>query len=176
MSQWFFDGWADLARVALVGVCAYFGLLALLRISGKRTLSKMNAFDMVVTVALGSTLASILLSKGVDLLEGLTAFALLIGLQYAVAWGSSRFAPFRKFVKSEPSLLAYDGAVLEEALLRERVAREEVVAAVRQQGHASLESVRAVILETNGRFTVVDVDGGERASALSNVGGIAEAR
>ena len=81
----FFDSWAELGRVTVVSVCAYAALVLLLRVSGKRTLSKMNAFDLVVTVALGSTFATVLLSKDVALAEGVLAFALLISLQFAVA-------------------------------------------------------------------------------------------
>lgn len=81
----FSDSWFGLLRVAVVGTLAYAALVALLRVSGKRTLSKLNAFDLVVTVALGSTLATVLLSKDVALTEGLLAFALLAGLQWAVA-------------------------------------------------------------------------------------------
>jgi uncharacterized membrane protein YcaP (DUF421 family) len=57
----FYDGWFRLVRVLVVGSCGYVALIALLRISGKRTLAKLNAFDFVVTVALGSTLATVLL-------------------------------------------------------------------------------------------------------------------
>ncbi len=57
----------------VVVVLAYLALVFLLRISGKRTLSKMNAFDLVVTVALSSTLATMLLSKSVALLPGKSA-------------------------------------------------------------------------------------------------------
>jgi uncharacterized membrane protein YcaP (DUF421 family) len=57
-----------------------------LRVSGKRTLSKWNAFDFVVTIALGSILATVLLSKDVRLAEGLTACALLVGLQFLNTW------------------------------------------------------------------------------------------
>jgi len=78
----FFDSWHDLGRVALVGMCAYVALVLMLRLSGNRTLSKLNAFDFVVTVALGSTLATVLLSKDVSLAEGVLAFAVLIGLQF----------------------------------------------------------------------------------------------
>lgn len=63
MDGMFFDSWATLFRTFLVGVMAYVILAAFLRVSGKRTLSKMNAFDLIVTVALGSTLATVLLSK-----------------------------------------------------------------------------------------------------------------
>ena len=51
-----FQGWAGIGRTLLVGTLAYATLVLFLRISGKRTLSKLNAFDLVVTVALGSTL------------------------------------------------------------------------------------------------------------------------
>ena len=82
----FFQSWSSLAATAITGVSAYIALIVTLRLSGKRTLAKMNAFDFVVTVALGSTLATVLLSKDVPLAEGVLAFALLIALQFAVAW------------------------------------------------------------------------------------------
>jgi uncharacterized membrane protein YcaP (DUF421 family) len=71
-------------------VFVYAFLIFALRAPGKRALSKMNAFDLVVTVALGSTLAMVLLSKDVTLAEGALALALLIGLQFAVTWSSVR--------------------------------------------------------------------------------------
>lgn len=165
----FFDGWDDIQRVLIVGACAYIGLVALLRITGKRTLSKMNAFDLVVTVALGSTLATILLSQDVALAEGLTAFALLIFLQYAVAWASARSALIRSAVKAEPTLLACNGALLHAALKRERVAPEEVLAAIRASGHGELHSIAAVVLETDGAFSVIR---GQAGAALENVHGM----
>ena len=58
----FFDNWQSLAHTAWSGLLAYTLLVVLLRTSGKRTLSKLNAFDLVVTVALGSTLASVMTS------------------------------------------------------------------------------------------------------------------
>ena len=91
MEQAFFSSWTSIARVLLVGVAAYAGLVLLLRVSGKRTLTKMNAFDLVVTVALGSTLATVLRTKSVALADGLAAFALLIFLQYGLTWLSVRF-------------------------------------------------------------------------------------
>lgn len=76
-----FDGWAPVIRTLLLGTLGYTALVALLRVSGKRTLSKMNAFDLVVTVAFGSTLASMLTSRTVSLAQGIVALALLILLQ-----------------------------------------------------------------------------------------------
>lgn len=62
----FFNSWYALARVLVVGILAYAGLVFLLRVSGKRTLSKPNPFDLVVTVALGSMLTTVTLSKDVN--------------------------------------------------------------------------------------------------------------
>ncbi len=162
-----FDDWAGLGRVLVVGAAAYAALVVLLRVTGKRTLSKMNAFDFVVTVALGSTLATVLLSSDVALAEGVAAFAVLILLQWAVAWLSARAPAFRRLVKAEPRLLLHRGEMLPAAMTAERVAPEEVLAAVRASGHAGLEQVEAVVLETDGSFSVIGRDGG--ASALANV-------
>lgn len=151
----FFDSWMGLLRVGVVGALAYTALIVLLQASGKRTLSKMNAFDFIVTVALGSTLATVLLSETVALVEGVTAFVLLIGMQYVITWLSVRSSAVRKLVKSEPSLLFHDGSFLEQVMKRERVTRDEVQAAVRQQGKASMAEVNAVILETDGTFSVL---------------------
>jgi uncharacterized membrane protein YcaP (DUF421 family) len=166
-----FNSWADIGRTVLVGVLAYLALVVLLRVSGKRTLSKMNAFDLVVTVALGSTLATILLSKDVALAEGIAAFLTLIGLQFVVAWLSVRSAAVSQLVKSEPTLLLYRGRMLHAALRRMRVTESEVSAAVRQQGIAALEAVEAVVLETDGRLTVTRASAGQGHSALADVAG-----
>ena len=165
----FFDNWGGLARVIVVGVLAYVALVALLRISGKRTLSKMNAFDLVVTVALGSTLATILLSKDVALLEGIVALGLLIGLQFVLTWLSVRSSTVDRFVKSEPTLLYHRGRFLRSAMRRERVTEDEVRVAIRGAGLAALESVEAVVLETDGSFTSLKRSDQTAPSALANV-------
>ena len=168
----FFDNWFGLLRVVVVGTLAYAALVALLRVSGKRTLSKLNAFDLVVTVALGSTLATVLLSKSVALAEGLLAFALLVGLQWAVAKLSIRSPRFNSFVKSEPRLLLHRGRFLDGALRDERVTRDEVLASLRSSGVADAAGVAAVVLETDGSLNVIrDVPPGPGAPTLEGVSG-----
>jgi uncharacterized membrane protein YcaP (DUF421 family) len=76
----FFDGWDSLFRILIVGPIAYAALVALLRLGGKRSLSKMNAFDFVLTIAFGSALATTLLSREVALAEGVLVLALLVAL------------------------------------------------------------------------------------------------
>ena len=156
--EMFFDGWPALGRVVIVGALAYVGLVAFLRISGKRTLAKLNAFDLVVTVALGSTLSTLVTSSSVSLARGLTAFALLIGLQYVVAWSSIRSRAVARFARSEPTLLMRDGEVLHGALRRERVTQSELSTVIRQSPQSKPENVSAVILESDGSFSVIGRD------------------
>ncbi|HEY6744354.1 MAG TPA: YetF domain-containing protein [Mycobacteriales bacterium] len=156
----FFDTWNDLLRIAVLGVCGYAALILLLRISGKRTLAKLNAFDFVVTVALGSTLATVLLSSDVSLVDGVAALAVLIGMQYAVTWSSVRSTRVRRFVRSEPTLVLYRGRLLPDALRRERLTESEVFQVLRQQGKAAVADVPALVFETDGSFSLVsDTDG-----------------
>lgn len=176
MDSMFFSGWDSLVRTLVVGVAAYVVLIVFLRVSGKRTLSKMNAFDLVVTVALGSTLATVLLTKDVALADGALAFALLIALQFAVTWTSVRAAWVRKAVTGDPLMLLYRGQLLPEALRKARVTDAEVRAAVRAAGFGSLARVRAVVLETDGSFSVLEGGAEEPdASSLHGVVRLAEA-
>jgi uncharacterized membrane protein YcaP (DUF421 family) len=151
----FFDNWSDLGRLVLVGTLAYFALVAVLRVSGKRTLAKMNAFDLVVTVALGSTLATVLLSKDVALVEGILAFALLAFLQYIVAWLATHSRQVEALVKAEPRMLLYQGRFLRANMKDERVTEDEVRQALRAQGEGDPARVRAVVLETDGSLSVL---------------------
>ena len=166
----FFDNWMGISRIIVVGVLAYVALVLLLRVLGKRTLSKMNAFDMIVTVALGSTLATTPLSEDVALAEGVVAFAVLIGLQFAITWTSVRSAALRRIIQAEPTLLFYQGQFLHSPLQAQRVTEDEIRAAIREQGIAALEQVEAVVLETDASFTVIERSGEGAESILSNVG------
>ena len=169
MEDMLFDNWSTLQRTVLISVLAYVSLLIFLRVSGKRTLSKMNAFDFVVTIALGSTLATILLNQNVSLAEGALALALLIIFQFLITWTSTRVSWFRRLVTGEPSLLLHEGEFLSPALNKARVTRDEIRAAVRARGIAQLEDVYAVVLETDGSFSVIQDKVGTGHSSLSGV-------
>ena len=164
----FFDSWSQVGRVLVAGVVAYGGLVVVLRTSGKRTLAKLNAFDFVVTIALGSTLATIMLSSDVAILEGLAAFLALAGLQFCVAWLSARSRVVRKCTRSEATCVLLDGQVLRETAAAQRLTEAEILQAVRGAGIGGLEMVAAVILETDGTLSVVSRDRvGSRSSLPS---------
>ena len=155
-SEMFFQGWSGIVRTIIVGTLAYVFLVFALRVSGKRTLAKLNAFDLVVTVAFGSTLASILLSEDVAMAEGMTALVLLIVLQYTVTTLSVRSDRFAHAVRSEPTLLLRDGVSLPDAMRRARVTHAELETVVRTGGQRGLDDIAAVILESDGSFSVID--------------------
>ncbi|MQA35608.1 DUF421 domain-containing protein [Modestobacter roseus] len=171
-----FDSWSDLGRILAVGASAYVTLVVVLRLSGKRTLAKLNAFDLVITVALGSTLATIVLSSDVAWADGAVALGLLAGLQFVVAWLTSRRPRLRDAVTAHPTLLLHRGELLADALRQQRMSEAEVRQAVRASGQGDLSTVAAVVLETDGTVSVVPDSALGSGSALADVPGAASHR
>ncbi|MDK3257652.1 DUF421 domain-containing protein [Blastococcus capsensis] len=167
-----FDSVSDLVRVLLVGGAAYITVVVLLRTTGKRTLAKLNAFDLVVTVALGSTLATILLSSDVSWTEGALALALLAVLQTVVAWATTRRPGLRKVVTARPRLVLRDGSPLPDAMRAERISLDEIRQAVRASGTGDLSSVTAVVLESDGSLSILSAQQYGDGSALEGVAGV----
>lgn len=116
MQHMFFDDWQSLFRAVIMTVFGYITLVFFIRLSGKRTLSKMNAFDLIVTVALGSCLATISLNKNIAIAEGAIVYLTLIPLQFMITWSSVRIKQIKKIVSSQPGLLLYNGHVLRDAM------------------------------------------------------------
>ena len=153
-------------RIITVGILAYVGLIFFLLTSGKRSLTQLNAFDLVVTVALGSILSTILLNKNVSLLEGLLAFVLMILLQFILTFTSVRWKKFNKIIKSEPSLLYLNGSFLRETMKEERISEGDILQSVRNDGIGDLKEVKAIVLENDGSLSVIS---GELGNTLANV-------
>lgn len=151
----FFDGWESILRAFIITVLGYSTLVLAIRISGKRTLSKMNAFDFIVTIALGSCLAAISLNKGIALAEGVVVYSTLIGLQFLITWSSVRFKKVKAIVSGQPVLLLYKGEVLSQVLKKQRITMEEIYMASRAKGIAYLQDIDIMVLETTGDITVI---------------------
>lgn len=164
-----FDNFYGLSRVVIISVLAYVGLVLVLRLAGKRSLAKLNAFDLVVTVALGSTLATVLLSKDVAFAEGLLAFAMLALLQWIVSRLSIAWSGFKDAVRSQPTLLMENGAMHRATMAQERVTGDEILSAIRNAGIGRLEEVGAVVLETDGSLSVIRRQGDQPLDVLTNV-------
>jgi uncharacterized membrane protein YcaP (DUF421 family) len=155
MDPIFIDKWETVGRAVVLAVLAYFGMLVILRASGERTLAKMNAFDFVVVVALGEILAHTVLSKEVTLVEGLAAVATLVLLQVVLAWLTVRSKSVESAINGKPALLFHKGRFLHDSMRAQRITEEEIRSAIREHEIAALETVHAVILETDGTLSVV---------------------
>ena len=168
MKELFFKDWQSLGHVAIATVIGFVILFLFLRISGKRTLAKLNAFDFVVTVALGSTLAYMMLAM-VPLTEGVIVLLLIIGMQYIFAKTARASVKMQRLINSVPTLLYYNGNFIDGAMAKEAVTKEEVYAVIRESGHEKLDDVRAVVMELNGSLTVVIKSGGDGLSSLQDI-------
>ena len=166
------DDWSRIARIALLSLLVYASIVILVRLAGKRVTAKRNAFDWIVTIALGSVAASVILTQELTFLEGMTAVGTLVALQYLVTWSAVRWHVVEELVAAAPCLLVYRGEFLDETLQRERVTRDEILAAVRQAGHAGFGEILAVILEPSAELSIVTYGNSDDLSALVDVGGM----
>ena len=166
-----FDDWGSIGTIMIKAAIGFAALVILLRMSGKRTLARFNAFDMVLVFTVGSILATMILNNQTTVSEGLTGLAMIVGLQFVTATIAVRSPLFRRIIKSEPTLLVFEGEVLHAALRKVRVAEVELLAALREQGVGDVSQVHAVILETEGQISVVRGDPGS-GSDLRGIAGL----
>ncbi len=152
---YFFNGWPALGRILVVGTLTYVTLIVLLRLSGSRSLASMNAFDFVVTVAIGAVFGRTLTAKGVALAEAVTALALLLGLQFCVAWVQKRSTAFEDLITNAPTLLYFRGRFIRPSMRRARVTEADLQGAVRKKQIGSMKEVEAIVLEPTGQFSII---------------------
>ena len=150
-----FTGWEPIGRAVLFSAGAYLALISLVRLLGHRTISKMNPGDFVVTVALGSVVASLIIHDDVSLVQGLTAVGALLGLQFVTEKLTTKSKRLRQVADGRPVLLAYQGRLLHDNMRREHVDEEDVLAAAREKGIGRLADIHAVVLEVDGEFSVI---------------------
>jgi uncharacterized membrane protein YcaP (DUF421 family) len=150
----FFESWYNVGRTVTLSIVGFAALITMLRISGKRTLSKLNVFDFVFVVAMGSVFASTIISKDITLVEGMASLGTLIGIQLILAEMASRLPWAERIINGEPTLLLSKGKFIPRALRKERITEEEVRAAIRAKGVNRVEDVDAVILENDGSLSV----------------------
>lgn len=155
MRNIFYNNFETVYSTAIKGILIYIFLIIALRITGKRSLSKLNIFDFIITIAIGSVFASVLTSKDVKLAQGTTAIIVLLGGQYIISKWAYNSDKFEQKIKSDPALLYYDDHFLYKTMKHERVTEREILQAVRSKGISSLDKVEAVILETQGSISVI---------------------
>lgn len=164
----------NIFRILFSAPIMYVVVILYIRLFGKRTSSKMNSFDWIVTVAMGSIVASTVILKGVPLLAGISGILILIILQFIITKLSTQFVWLRNLVQSTPQLLLFEGQFLEDIMRKERVTKTEVLAAIRESGLPNVKQVYAVVLETNAHLSVISMDESDTAFSLADVEGLPE--
>lgn len=168
----FFGGWEQVARAVITAPIVYAAVVLFIRMSGKRSTSQMNNFDWIVTVAMGSMVASAIIMKDTGVATVLAGLGALLVIQWTVT-KTLTFSPLAKrLIKARPTLLYYQGEFLKENMASERVLEAEIMAAVRESGFGTLDDVGAVILETDADLSVIPRADGRTLTSLDGVSGL----
>jgi uncharacterized membrane protein YcaP (DUF421 family) len=169
VSGTFFDGWAHLLRSALTAAGIYIVIVAAIRIFGEKALAKMSGYDMIVTVALGSLVAALPLTRSVSLTDAIAAAVTFLVLQQITRYLQARFRRVHTLVRERPRLLLWNGHLLQDRMLESDISADEVRAAVRRSGFLSLRQVRAAILENDGEWSVIPQSSTPDMSAMEGL-------
>lgn len=154
MKKWFASTPETLLAIVLCALGIYIALIVFTRLAGKRSFSKMSSFDFAMTVAIGSLLASTILSSSVSLTEGITGLAMVYLLQISAAL-LRRFGWFKNLIDNSPLLLMDGSRILHENLKKARVAEGDLRSKLREANVIRLDQVRAVVFETTGDISVL---------------------
>ncbi|MGE0495446.1 MAG: DUF421 domain-containing protein [Vulcanimicrobiota bacterium] len=157
-------------RILGTTAAVYFGVVAMTRLNGLRTFSKMSSFDLAATVAVGSIMATTIVNAKVKCAEGILAIVLLVAAQRLLATlrehGWMAWA-----VDNRPVLLMWNGEFRHEAMRRSRVTEIDIYAKLREANILRLDQVRAVVLETTGDVSVLHGEDEPAATVLKDVNG-----
>jgi uncharacterized membrane protein YcaP (DUF421 family) len=136
-------------------IFVFFLILIVTRAVGRRELSSMEPFDLILLVILGDLVQQGVTQSDYSLTGTTTVIATLTTLVVGTAYLSFRFRRLRPILEGEPTLLIADGRVLEKNLRRQRMTHEELRAEARQQSIGTLADVQYAVLETNGRVSFI---------------------
>lgn len=154
-SDFIFQDLDSIVRMCIAAFIVYAAIVAMVKISGKRSTSQFNNFDWIVTVMMGSIGASTIILTDLPVANGIIAMVTLMVLQYIVTKYASISPSFANFILSEPRVVFYDGQFLPDAMRQERLTVQELECAMRESGIHSHSEVAAIVLESDAKLTVI---------------------
>lgn len=157
MEKWFQFKEIDLLAIVFTSIGIYLAVIFFTRLAGKRSFSKMSSFDFAMTVAVGSMIATTVLSKSVSLWDGIIGLGAVYILQISVAL-LRRYKMVKKVVDNSPLLLMDGTKILHDNLRKARVSEEDLRSKLREANVIRLKEVRAVIFESTGDISVMHTD------------------
>ena len=173
MDSIFVTNFESIVRIIATVPVIYVLVILYIRVIGKRSTSQMNSFDWIVTVAMGSLVASTIILKDVAIVDGAMGILMLMVLQYLLTKVMLYSTSIKKIVKSTPQLLLYEGEFLPDNMKRERILETEILASIREKGLKNKKQVYAVILETDASFSVIPTENNDEVGfSLADVDGL----
>lgn len=143
--------WELIAR----GLIVYVFLIVLLRSTGKRQIGQMSPFDLVLLLVLSNAVQNSMSGGDNSVLAGIILAITLVGANWITARMTFANRFVSKAVEGEPRILIHNGSVFEKTMKEEQVSRDELMAAIRKAGHASILEIRSAILENDGSISVI---------------------
>jgi uncharacterized membrane protein YcaP (DUF421 family) len=134
-------------------VVIFFLIFVVTRAVGRRELSSMEPFDLILLVVIGDLVQQGVTQSDYSLTGAATVIATIALLVVGTAYLSFRFRRLRPLLEGDPILLISNGRILERSLRRQRLTVEELEAEARQSSIGSLDDVRFAVLESNGRIS-----------------------
>ena len=135
---------------------ALFGFVYLLtRIIGRRELSSMEPFDLILLIVVGDAIQQGLTQDDYSVTGALIVIGTFAVLQILVSYLSYRFPRLRPALDGEPIVVVQDGQAIEKNMKRERITLEEVMVEARLQQVASLDQIAWAVLETSGKISII---------------------
>jgi uncharacterized membrane protein YcaP (DUF421 family) len=142
--------------IALRGIALFFFILLLTRVLGKRELSSLEPFDLILLIVLGDAIQQGLTQDDYSVTGGIIAVSTLAILQVFTSYLSFRVPRLRLLLEGDPVVVVQDGKPIERNLRRERLTVEEVAAEARQKQIDSLDKVKWAVVETNGTISFIE--------------------
>jgi uncharacterized membrane protein YcaP (DUF421 family) len=141
--------------LVLRAIVVFTFVLVLTRVIGKRELSSLQPFDLVLLIVLGDALQQGLTQDDYSLTGAILVVSTIALLQVLVSWISFRFPKSRPILEGEPIIVVHDGDVIERNLARERLTVDDIAEEARKQQIAHLSDVKFAILETSGSISFI---------------------
>jgi uncharacterized membrane protein YcaP (DUF421 family) len=141
--------------IVLRGIVVFVFLYVLMRVIGRRELSTLEPFDLILLIILGDAVQQGLTQDDYSLTGAVLAVGTIAALQVGVSYFNFRFPRFRPWLDGEPIVIVQDGKPIERNLRRERLSVEDIAEAARGQGIASLDQIAWAVMETSGSISFI---------------------
>lgn len=152
---WFSIDWQQLVGISLSAAGFYVGLMLFTRLMGLRSFSKLSSHDFAMTVAIGSILASTVLSDSPSLMQGLFAVAVLFVMQGLISMIRRKVKPLKSLIDNKAIILMAHGEYFADNLAEANLSTSDIQEVLRKNGLKSKTEVFAVIMETTGDMSVI---------------------